>query len=230
MAKRSCSYAASQLTGFPSQRFIFLLNVVELERRARVHKDTYRNLPVRYPLSKIDLSRKREACLGKIGVGTESIVAQWGHMAAKAEVTTPRHDIRAGTILISETAVLPESVSIVSKPYSSPWRTVLDIESSNLDRRIREAGWHFFFLAGEVKASVLGSNVPKGIQTAIARLSAAMKWQNFNSLQIACVEQKKFCGIPYVSVSAHWRHIQENIFLPQSGRSTKLQIQISPLP
>lgn len=36
-----------------------------------------------------------------------------------------------------------------------------------------------------------------------------MKSDNFNSLEISQVASKRFLGLPYVTVSAHARHLQE---------------------
>src|SRR6267143_202211 len=40
-----------------------------------------------------------------------------------------------------------------------------------------------------------------------------VKSGKFNSLEITRVASKRFLGLPYASVSAHSRHIQENEFL-----------------
>ena len=46
---------------------------------------------------------------------------------------------------------------------------------------------------------------------------ASVREDRCNSLQIQAVEMHSFLGIPYVSVSAHSRHIQKgNIFSPES--------------
>jgi hypothetical protein len=42
---------------------------------------------------------------------------------------------------------------------------------------------------------------------------ARLKPKKFNSLQITRVASKRFLGVPYVSVSACSRHIQESLFL-----------------
>ena len=42
---------------------------------------------------------------------------------------------------------------------------------------------------------------------------ARLKSEKFNSLEITRVASKRFLGVPYVSVSARSRHIQESLFL-----------------
>jgi len=126
--------------------------------------------------------------------------------------------IKNGTILIEEGALLPESLRFESEPYSKGWRLVKDLEGSGLDRRIREAGWTFFFMAGEVNVTVVGSDSESTIRRAVKRVIARVKSGRFNCLEIAQVAVKRFLGLPYVTVSAHPRHIQESMFLFHAKR------------
>src|SRR5436853_6561545 len=67
--------------------------------------------------------------------------------------------IKAGTILIKEGTPLPECLQFESEHYSSGWRSVKNLDAHGLDRKIAEAGWTFFFMAGEIKATVLSSDL-----------------------------------------------------------------------
>ena len=118
--------------------------------------------------------------------------------------------IEAGAILIEERALLPGSFRFESEQYSRGWKWVKNLDGYELDRIIREAGWTFFFLAGEVKARVFGLDAEKATRRAIQRVLANLKPEKSNCLQITQVVWKRFLGLPYVSVSAHWRHIQES--------------------
>ena len=126
--------------------------------------------------------------------------------------------IRTGTILIEEGALLPESLGFESEPYSKGWRLVKNLDSRGLDRKIRDAGWTFFFMAGGVNASAVGSDLEKTTRRAIKKVIASMELDGFNCLEIAQVAAKRFLGLPYVTVSAHPRHIQESVFLFHAKR------------
>lgn len=121
--------------------------------------------------------------------------------------------IKAGAILIKGGALLPESLWLESEPCSNGWRRVKNLDGSGLDGRVREAGWTFFFLAGEMQASVFGSDTEKTTHRAITRLLANLNSDKLNCLEITQVACKRFLGLPYVSVSAHSRHIQKSMFL-----------------
>ena len=126
--------------------------------------------------------------------------------------------IKTGTILIEEGVLLPESLRFESEPYSKGWRLVKNLDGYGLDRKIREAGWTFFFMAGEIKASVFGLDGEKAVRRAVKRVITYMKSDRFNCLEITQVAGKRFLGLPYVTVSAHPRHIQESMFLFHAKR------------
>ena len=93
---------------------------------------------------------------------------------------------------------------------------VKNLDGYGLGRKIHEAGWTFFWLAGEIKATVFGFDGQKTVRRAVKRISTNLKSEKFNGLEITQVEAKRFLGLPYASVCAHSRHIQENAFLLQA--------------
>jgi hypothetical protein len=126
--------------------------------------------------------------------------------------------IKTGTILIEEGALLPEPLRFESEPYAKGWKVVKDLDGDELDRKIRDAGWTFFFMAGEVNATVVGSESENTIRRAVKKVIACVKSDRFNCLEIAQVAVRRFLGLPYVTVSAHPRHIQESMFLFHAER------------
>ena len=126
--------------------------------------------------------------------------------------------IKTGTILIEGGALLPDSLQFESEPYSKGWRLVKNLDGYGLDRKIREAGWTLFYLALEMKASVFGFGGEKALRRAVNRVLANLKSKKVNCLAITQVAAKRFLGLPYVTVSAHPRHIQETMFLCHAKR------------
>ena len=88
--------------------------------------------------------------------------------------------IKTGTILIEEGALLPESLRFESEPYSKGWKVVKDLDGDGLDRKIREAGWTFFYMAGGVNATAFGSDLEKTIRRAVRKVLASMKSDRLN--------------------------------------------------
>ncbi len=121
--------------------------------------------------------------------------------------------IKAGTILIKEGTFLPEVLRFETEPCATGWRLVKNLDGYGLDRKTHEAGWTFFYLAGETKATVFGIDGEKMVRRAVKRILAKLQSERFNSLEITRVASKRFLGLPYASVSVHSRHIQESLFL-----------------
>jgi hypothetical protein len=117
------------------------------------------------------------------------------------------------TILIRDNTPLPANLSIESEAFLPGWRVVKNLDRSALARNIEGANWNFFYLAGAMRASVLGRDRPGTLRRAVKRVLARQEGQRFNSLEITKVVSKRFLGIPFTSVTAHSRHIQQGIAL-----------------
>jgi len=119
--------------------------------------------------------------------------------------------IKPGTILIREGTLLPETLRFESEPCIPGWRLVKGLDGYGLDRKIREAGWTFFCLAGQLGATVFGIDEQKTLSRALEQILAKLESAEFNSLEIMRVAtgtSKRFLGVRYVTVSAQSRHIQ----------------------
>ena len=124
--------------------------------------------------------------------------------------------INAGTVLIKAGTILPEGLQLDSEQYSKGWKLLKNLDGKGLDRKISEAGWTLFFIANEVNATAVGSDLEKTTRRAVKKVIAHMKSERFNCLEVVQVAGKRFLGLPYVAVSAHPRHIQESMSLLHS--------------
>jgi hypothetical protein len=124
--------------------------------------------------------------------------------------------IKAGTVLIREGALLPEGLEFESESCVPGWRLVNGLDGQALDREIHEAGWTFFFLANEIRATVFGIDGEKMVRRAIERIQGDPRLGQFNAMEITRVtslDSERFPVVHYVSVFAHPRHIQESLIL-----------------
>lgn len=132
--------------------------------------------------------------------------------------------VQVGTILIGEESPrMAEVLALESEPYIENWSVVKAVNNLTLDAKIRAARWNFFFLAGEVKVTFFGEIGAARVRDALRRIARKVKSQNFNCLEVTGIVAKRFLGVPYATVSAHSRHIQQSCLLDsvesrQNGR------------
>jgi hypothetical protein len=118
--------------------------------------------------------------------------------------------ITAGSILVAGGTHLPKSLLLQNESDSNGWATIKDARAT-FEKTVQEEGWTFFFMAGEIKATVFGFDKQKALRTALKRLIAEVRSQRCNSIEITRVMDKSFLKMPYVSVSAHPRHLQQGV-------------------
>ena len=118
------------------------------------------------------------------------------------------NQIQAGTMMVQQSASM-RSLGIESEPYSGSWRSLGILESSGLDDKVRAAGWNLFFMANELRALVPAWGGQSTLRAGVKRLLAQTRLQHFNCLEVTHILKKHFLGIPYVSIAAHSRHIQD---------------------
>jgi len=134
--------------------------------------------------------------------------------------------IKPGTILVQKGTLLPPSVRLDTEAYpvsSYPDWTIIksSLNAHDLERELAASGWTFLYMAGKIRATALGFDKQKSIDKAVGRLLALVTVQKCNCLEIDETATHTFWGIPYVSVSAHSRHIQKGIIF--SGTNTPSQ-------
>jgi len=125
--------------------------------------------------------------------------------------------ITPGTILMDKDTLRPQCFQLEDDPYPNAWMSVRHtLTSHELEKELATAGWTFFYMAGAIRTMAFGFDRARMIHAALKRLIANVKLQRCNCLEIDDVATRSFLGMPYVSVSAHPRHIQKGIVF--SGR------------
>jgi hypothetical protein len=125
-------------------------------------------------------------------------------------------NIEIGSILIKGRPPLAGRLGLESDAYSQNWSVVRALNGFSLDRKIRAAGWNSFFMAGEVQARAFGSIKPGSLLAALQRIFAKVRHEDFNCMEVTGIAAGSFLGLPYVTISAHSRHIQKGFQLDHS--------------
>ena len=118
-------------------------------------------------------------------------------------------NMQVGDILLDDRPQIHQALGLESEPFSRSWSRVRTLDHSSLDQQIRAAGWNVFFIPGEVKAVVFGAVKAGKIEDAVTRILKKIRYRNFNCLEVAAIDSKRFLGMRYAIVSAHSLHIQQ---------------------
>ena len=120
--------------------------------------------------------------------------------------------ITSGTILIEKDALHPQCFQLEDGSSPNAWMTVKhNLTSHELEKELATAGWTFFYMAGSIRATAFGFDRARMINAALMRVITNVRQQRCNCLEIDDVATHSFLGMPYVSVSAHPRHIQKGM-------------------
>lgn len=130
--------------------------------------------------------------------------------------------IQDGTMMIREGFGLPGPAHIESLNYSKTWRTMVGLDNFAADRKLRAAGWHLFFIAGELKVIELGwgaSAVRRGMKRILARGHKT----SLNCMEITQIRPAYCLGVPYVAIRAFSFHVQQDAWLDSSPKRKSKQ-------
>jgi hypothetical protein len=130
--------------------------------------------------------------------------------------------ISPGSILVERNTFLPEPLGLESGITESGWaRVASNPNRQQLETKLAAAGWEFFYMAGKIKTTAFGFERPRMLQAALKRLIAIVKLQNCNCLEIDAIRTRSFLGLPYISLSAHSRHIQNGMLFANHAGSAE---------
>lgn len=119
--------------------------------------------------------------------------------------------VQVGTILMRDWPGIPQLIECETEAAFGQWSMIkVPPDAFTLDRKIHAAGWNFFFMAAEVKTMFVGSLTAAKVRSALKRILDKVKSQHFNGLEVTAIVGRHFLGVPYVTVSAHSRHMQQS--------------------
>ena len=61
----------------------------------------------------------------------------------------------SGTVFIRENTLLPTGLAVETELFLPGWRVVSNLDGYGLGRKVEEANWNFFYLAGDLRQSLL---------------------------------------------------------------------------
>lgn len=118
--------------------------------------------------------------------------------------------VRMGTMLVADNTEMPATLVVGTQHYSAGWSSITGSTSAQLGREIENAGWTFFYMAGEIRKTGFGFNDQSPTARAVAHVIDAVRGEKCNCLEITQIRRRSFLGLSYTSLVAHARHIQRS--------------------
>lgn len=130
----------------------------------------------------------------------------------KPGMVLPSEEITVGSVLLRRGAILPVVLPMDSGRVGD-WDLVRGLGGYAVERKLRGAGWHFFFMVPEVEGFAVGFDRQKTFAKALARTVRAVEVTGFNAVEIVATKRTEWLGMHYVKVTAHPRHARHSPFL-----------------
>jgi hypothetical protein len=120
--------------------------------------------------------------------------------------------IASGSILMEKDALHPRCFQLHDDSSPRAWMSVThNLTPRELEKDLSTTGWTFFYMASAIKRTAFGFDRAKTVHAALKAVITKVKQQKCNCVEIDDVAAHSFLGIPYVSVSAHPRHVQKGM-------------------
>ena len=114
--------------------------------------------------------------------------------------------IYQGQMLLRTDAKLPEQLSLQGTRLNSTW-LLLEEDAHTLDKYVRAAEWHFFWLSHEVQAWALALDEQAALEAALRKAVGKID-RRYNAAEIIAIKRRKLLGIYFCRVHVSVRHIQ----------------------
>lgn len=120
--------------------------------------------------------------------------------------------LTSGNILIERNALRPACFQLEDAAGANAWMPVMHhLTPHQLEAELAATGWSFFYMADTIRTTAFGFDRGKMIDAALQRVISNVRKQRCNCLEVTGVTMHSFLGLPYVSISAHPRHIQKGV-------------------
>jgi|SRR5579872_2791203 len=121
--------------------------------------------------------------------------------------------IKVGSVVMKSDLSFPMTASFKSEAYLPGWKLLDNSTAHSVDQIVRKAGWTFFFLAPDIRATAWGAHDMETARKAMKSILSRVKSKKFNCFEISGIETRNFLGWPYVKVCGHARHIKNSMTL-----------------
>lgn len=127
-------------------------------------------------------------------------------------ITSPAIFFRVGSLL-------PQALHLKQKRFGKQWMLAEDAAPAQLDRAVRNAGWHFLWIDSACSRRGYGRTDESATYRAIARALSHTE-ARFNAAELGSVRVSRYLGLHIAKATLHTRHLQQNESLNRIDKKT----------
>lgn len=127
------------------------------------------------------------------------------------------------TVFLREGCILPDRFDLRTEPFCKDWAAVIGVSVSELDARIRNAGWHFAWITDSHSSRGLGRTPETAIHSAVVCTLKKVK-DRFNAAELDSIQITNCLGLQVARVTLDTRHIQKHTSLDSVEESRLKQV------
>lgn len=112
------------------------------------------------------------------------------------------------TVFLRTECILPEDIQLRQEELSADWKAVIGTLVTDLDNRIRRAGWHFMWMLNSHSSRCFGGTEDAAIHRALVHALRKVQLR-FNAAELDDVQVTKYPYFRMAKVTLHARQIQK---------------------
>jgi len=125
--------------------------------------------------------------------------------------------VKQHTLFLGKGCILSDGLDLPQEPFSEGWTEATETTTSELDARIRSAGWHFVWIEDSHSSRGLGRTPETAIHRGLVRALKEVKGR-FNAAEVGPLHIARYPGFRMASVTLHTRQIQMQTSLDRADR------------
>ena len=118
--------------------------------------------------------------------------------------------LERGCIFLMDGLLLPPALRFEGSSYSNGWRLLSRLTSGQVELRARASSWNFIYLAEVMRRTIFGFGRVGSLRRATNKVLGEARKNAFNSVEVTEITARKFLGVHWVSVGAHFRSLQKS--------------------
>lgn len=118
--------------------------------------------------------------------------------------------LERGCIFLMDGLLLPPPLRFEGHVYSDGWRLLNRLTGGEIELRARDSSWNFIFLAEVMRRTVVGFGRAGSLRRAANKVLGEAQRNAYNSVEVTEISARRFLGVHWVSVGAHFRSLQKS--------------------